>query len=137
MPAEALTFTGQVTDYLTGKPIAGATVIVRRETMDPMDWRKHRIIGEQNFATDAAGKYTFTIPPEQAHESLFFVEIEASHAGYTTVTADSGWNTSSGAAVRIPGWTTRGRLIGRTSSFTRPNRLQARLSRLRENRPRE
>ena len=35
MAAGALTYTGQVTDKLTGKPIAGATVTVRAEIAEP------------------------------------------------------------------------------------------------------
>ena len=35
-PAEALTYTGHVTDKLTGKPIAGATVTVRRQIVARM-----------------------------------------------------------------------------------------------------
>jgi protocatechuate 3,4-dioxygenase beta subunit len=79
--AEALTYTGQVTDKLTGKPIAGATVTVRRQIVAPYE---HRIIEEPTYTTDAVGKYTFTIPPEQVADRLMYIELDVSHPDYAT-----------------------------------------------------
>ena len=80
-PVEALTYTGIVTDKLTGKPIAGATVTVRREIVAPYE---HRIIEEPKYTTDAAGKYTFTIPPEQVAERFMYIELDVAHPDYAT-----------------------------------------------------
>ncbi len=80
-PPEALTYTGKVTDKLTGKPIAGATVTVRRQIVAPYE---HRIIEEPTYTTDAAGKYTFTIPPEQVADRYMYIELDVSHPDYAT-----------------------------------------------------
>ncbi len=76
---EALTYTGLVTDKLTGKPIADATVVVRRMIVAPYE---QRTIETTQHTTDAAGKYRFTIPPEQVAQGHLFIEVEASHPAY-------------------------------------------------------
>ncbi len=75
-PAETLTYTGQVIDKSSGKPIAGATVTVRREIVAPYE---DRIIEEPKYTTDANGKYTFTIPPEQVAERFLYIELDITH----------------------------------------------------------
>ena len=85
--AKTLTYTGQVTDKLTGKPIAGAAVIVRRIIAvphDPHEPYERRTIEETKHTTNAAGEYTFTIPPEQVAKSPVNIEAEASHPNYST-----------------------------------------------------
>ena len=81
IPAEPLTYTGQVTDKLTGKPITGATVTVRRQIEAPYE---RRIIEEPRYTTDADGKYIFTIPPEQVATPLMYIELDVSHPDYAT-----------------------------------------------------
>lgn len=66
-PAEILTYTGQVTDKLTGKPISGATVTVRRRIEAPYE---RRVIEEPKYTTDTAGKYTFTIQVRRRPQHL-------------------------------------------------------------------
>lgn len=79
-PSEALTYTGQVTDKLTGKPIVEATVTVRRrEYSRYMPSEKWARLGETKHQTDAAGKYTFTIPPEQLAKSHLYIGLDVSH----------------------------------------------------------
>jgi len=80
LPA-GLSYTGRVTEKGTGKPIAGATVTVRRQIVAPYE---HRIIEEPKCTTDAAGKYTFTIPPEQVAERFMYIELDVSHPNYAT-----------------------------------------------------
>lgn len=80
-PAEPLTYTGQVTDKLTGKPIAGATVTVRRRIVAPYEYR---VIEQPKYTTDAAGKYTFTIPPNQVADPMMYIELDVSHPDYAT-----------------------------------------------------
>jgi beta-lactamase regulating signal transducer with metallopeptidase domain len=75
----ALTYTGRVTDKLTGKPIAGATVTVRREILAPYELR---LLEEPKYTTDASGRYTFTIPPEQVAERFLYIELDVSHPDY-------------------------------------------------------
>jgi protocatechuate 3,4-dioxygenase beta subunit len=77
--AKNLTYTGQVTDKLTSKAIAGAIVAVRRQIVAPYE---QRILDESTHTTDAAGKYTFTIPPEQVVQGHLFIEVEVSHPSY-------------------------------------------------------
>ena len=77
--AESLTYTGKIVDKVTGKPISGATVTVRRSLLTPND---NRILEEPHYKTDAAGKYTFTIPPEQVADRYLYIELDVSHPDY-------------------------------------------------------
>ena len=43
------------------------------------EWRK---LGETKHQTDADGRYSFTIPPEQVAESHLYIEITATHPDY-------------------------------------------------------
>jgi hypothetical protein len=81
MAAEALKFHCRVTDKETGKPIAGATVTVRRMVLAPYE---NRIIEEPKYQTDAEGKYTVVIPPEQAGNRFMYIELDVIHPDYTT-----------------------------------------------------
>jgi RNA polymerase sigma factor (sigma-70 family) len=65
-----VTCTGQITDQTTGKPVAGATVSV--EWLIIMNTGKglqftHEIT---DHVTDAAGKYSFIVPPEKANQQF-------------------------------------------------------------------
>jgi beta-lactamase regulating signal transducer with metallopeptidase domain len=62
--AETLHYTGQVRELGTGKPIAGAAVVVRRSVLKPGN-NENKILEESKHTTLANGKYSFTIPPEQ------------------------------------------------------------------------
>jgi beta-lactamase regulating signal transducer with metallopeptidase domain len=77
--AQALTYTGTVTEKGTGKPIAGATVTIRRSILAPYE---RRLLEETQHKTDAAGKYTFTIPPEQVAQRYLYIERDVSHPDY-------------------------------------------------------
>lgn len=79
-PAE-LSYSGTVVDKTTGKPIAGATVTARRRNSG-----EHRVLGESHDKTDAAGKYTLTIPPQQVAERPPFIELDVSHPAYASRT---------------------------------------------------
>ena len=74
--AESLTYSGKIVDKVTGKPIAGATVTVRRSLLTPND---NRMLEEPQYKTDAAGKYTFTISPEQVADRYLYIELDVSH----------------------------------------------------------
>jgi beta-lactamase regulating signal transducer with metallopeptidase domain/protocatechuate 3,4-dioxygenase beta subunit len=76
--AEALDYSGAVFDKETGKPIAGATVTVRRS-----DSRHDmKVIEETNHTTDAEGKYQFTVPPEQVAIAWLYIELDVEHPEY-------------------------------------------------------
>ncbi len=62
---ESARHSGVVVDAKTRKPIEGATVIVTR--MNSSDWRELEVT---ESTTDADGKYTFTIPPDQLKQRL-------------------------------------------------------------------
>jgi protocatechuate 3,4-dioxygenase beta subunit len=81
--AQAVTYTGKVFDKDTNKPIAGATVTVRRSLYgDPTVKEDEQIIEEPKYKTDADGKYTFTIPPEQAAKKYLYIELDVEAPGY-------------------------------------------------------
>jgi beta-lactamase regulating signal transducer with metallopeptidase domain/protocatechuate 3,4-dioxygenase beta subunit len=74
---EALKYTGKVTDKDTGKPIEGATVTVRRSLLgDPEAKQENEIIEETKHKTDAEGKYSFIIPPEQVAKRYLYIELD-------------------------------------------------------------
>ncbi|MCG8652360.1 MAG: M56 family metallopeptidase, partial [Pirellulales bacterium] len=68
---------GVVVDADTGKPIPGVTVTVTR--MESGDWRE---LAVTQSVTDEAGKYTFTIPPEQLKERLLYIMFDIDHPEY-------------------------------------------------------
>jgi beta-lactamase regulating signal transducer with metallopeptidase domain/protocatechuate 3,4-dioxygenase beta subunit/Leucine-rich repeat (LRR) protein len=78
---EALTYSGRVTDKTTGKPIAGATVTVRRKIVAPFE---RRTIEEPKYVTDVEGKYTFTISPEQVAQRYLYIELDVAHPDYAS-----------------------------------------------------
>jgi protocatechuate 3,4-dioxygenase beta subunit len=80
---ETLNYTGRVTNKETGQPVAGATVVVRRSLLgDPTQKEENRIVEETKHETDAQGKYTFTIPPEQTAQRYLYIELDVEHPDY-------------------------------------------------------
>src|SRR3954453_20872470 len=63
---QALHYTGKVKELGTGKPIAGATVTVRRSILKRD--QENRILQETRHPTGADGAPPVTIRPEQAAE---------------------------------------------------------------------
>jgi beta-lactamase regulating signal transducer with metallopeptidase domain/protocatechuate 3,4-dioxygenase beta subunit len=78
--AEAVTYTGRVFDKDTDKNVSGAVVTVRRSTYG--DPKNQRVIEESKHTTNAEGKYTFTIPAEQAAEYYLYIELDVEARGY-------------------------------------------------------
>ena len=78
---ETLHYTGVVKDKDTGKPIAGATVVVRRSVLRSAD---NRVLQETRHTTGADGTYAFTIPPEQVAERYLYIELDVEHPDYAT-----------------------------------------------------
>jgi beta-lactamase regulating signal transducer with metallopeptidase domain/uncharacterized GH25 family protein len=80
---ETLNYTGRVIDKDTGKPVAGATVTVRRSLLgDPKAGVYNKVLQETKHQTDAEGKYQFTIPPEQSGERYLYIELDVEHPAY-------------------------------------------------------
>jgi beta-lactamase regulating signal transducer with metallopeptidase domain len=81
--AKSFTYTGEVVEKKTNKPIAGATVTVRRTLYgDPTVQESERLIQETKHTTNAQGKFTFTIPPEQAAKRYLYIELDVTHPKY-------------------------------------------------------
>jgi len=81
---ETLHYSGKVTDKDTGKPIAGATVTVRRSLYgDPEVKQEDQIMGETRHTTGANGKYDFAIPPEQSAKRYLYIELDVEHSEYS------------------------------------------------------
>jgi beta-lactamase regulating signal transducer with metallopeptidase domain/uncharacterized GH25 family protein len=81
--SDKLDYTGTLTDKDTGKPIAGGTVTVHRSLYgDPevkaADWE----IEATTHKTDKDGKYSFTIPAEQASMRYLYIELDVEAPGY-------------------------------------------------------
>lgn len=79
---ETLHYTGKVKEIGTGKPIAGATVTVRRSILKRNS--ENTILQETRHTTDADGAYSFTIPPEQVAERYLYIELDVEHPDYAT-----------------------------------------------------
>ncbi len=79
-PAKAVTYTGRVFDKVSKKGIEGATVTVRRSIYS--DHLGNKVLQETKHKTNAEGKYTFTIPPEQAAEGALYIELDVEAPGY-------------------------------------------------------
>jgi beta-lactamase regulating signal transducer with metallopeptidase domain len=80
--AETLHYSGKVKEIGTGKPIAGATVVVRRSILKRNN--ENTILQETHHTTDANGVYSFTIPPEQVAERYLYIELDVAHPDYAT-----------------------------------------------------
>jgi beta-lactamase regulating signal transducer with metallopeptidase domain/protocatechuate 3,4-dioxygenase beta subunit len=80
---ETLHYTGTVVDKDTGKPLAGAAVTVRRSLAgDPKLEPNNPVLQETRHTTDAAGKYSFTIPPEQSSQRYLYIELDVERPDY-------------------------------------------------------
>lgn len=81
--SEGLTYHGTVTDRATGEPIKGATVtVLRRVSNKSIPFTAWKKLGETRHQTDANGRYTFTVPPNQAAEHYLYIEITVTHPDY-------------------------------------------------------
>ncbi|WP_165232574.1 M56 family metallopeptidase [Aquisphaera insulae] len=78
---ETLHYKGIVKDKDTGKPIAGATVVVRRSVNSSLE---SRVLEESHHTTAVDGTYEFTVPPDQAAERLLYIELDVTHPEYAT-----------------------------------------------------
>ena len=78
-PPARLTYDCSVVDKATGKGIPNAIVVVRRSNLTP---RENPIIEESRHTTDAEGKYSFQIPPEQAAMRYLYIELDVDHESY-------------------------------------------------------
>lgn len=80
---ETLHYSGKVTNKDTGAAIAAAIVTVRRSLLgDPEAKEENKILEESKHTTDADGKYSFTIPPEQSSQRYLYIELDVEHPDY-------------------------------------------------------
>lgn len=77
---KAYSYTGRVFDKITKKDIANATVTVRRSSY--ADHIGNKILQETKHKTNAEGKYSFTIPAEQAADRYLYIELDVEAPGY-------------------------------------------------------
>jgi beta-lactamase regulating signal transducer with metallopeptidase domain/5-hydroxyisourate hydrolase-like protein (transthyretin family) len=78
--AGAIEYKCQVVDRATGKPIAGANVAIRRS-----EWMKDqslRPIEVSRHTTDAEGRFSVTIPPEQVAVPSLYLQLDVEHPDY-------------------------------------------------------
>ncbi|HBO46360.1 MAG TPA: hypothetical protein DD670_21020 [Planctomycetaceae bacterium] len=81
--SDNLTYHGKVTDRITGRPIAGATVtVLRRVSSRTTAFKAWKKLGETKHQTDAEGRYSFAVPPNEAAETFLYIEITARHPDY-------------------------------------------------------
>jgi hypothetical protein len=81
--AETLHYNGKVFDKETKKGIAGVTVTVRRSILGDPEMKEYNpVVQETKHTTDAEGKYSFTIPPEQVAKRYLYIELDVEHPDY-------------------------------------------------------
>jgi beta-lactamase regulating signal transducer with metallopeptidase domain len=80
--AEAITYHSRVVAAGTDAPIAGATVVVRRSLSGDPRYPTSKILQETTHKTDEAGRYSFTLPPEQVGQRYLYLEFDVSHPDY-------------------------------------------------------
>ena len=78
---ETLHYKGIVKSKDTGKPIAGATVVVRRSLLRG---DQNKVLQETQHTTADDGTYAFTIPPEQVSERYLYIELDVEHPDFAT-----------------------------------------------------
>ncbi len=76
---EPLHYKGTVVDKDTGKPIPGATVIVRRSILRSSE---NRVLQETRHTTSSDGTYAFEIPPDQYASPYLYIELDVEHPDY-------------------------------------------------------
>lgn len=82
-PKSATVYECRIVDIVSGAPVAGASVTVqRRISGGGKSFDEWPTIRDTNHTTDADGRYTFDIRPEEAAESSLYIEIETKHAEY-------------------------------------------------------
>jgi Zn-dependent protease with chaperone function len=78
---ETLSYKGIVKSKETGKPIAGATVVVRRSILRAGE---NKVLQETRHTTAEDGTYAFTIPPEQVATPYLYIELDVEHPDFAT-----------------------------------------------------
>ena len=76
---ETLHYKGTVVDKDTGKPIPGATVVVRRSILRSSE---NRVLQETRHTTGTDGTYAFEIPPDQYASPYLYIELDVEHPDY-------------------------------------------------------
>ncbi len=66
-------------DKDTGKPIAGATVVVRRMISRDLE---NRVLQETRHTTGADGTYAFEILPDHSATPAIYIELDVEHPDY-------------------------------------------------------
>ncbi len=80
---ETLHYDCKVTDKDTGKPIAGATVVVHRWVQDdPGEKESYRNIAKTKHATDSDGRFSFSVSVEQMAERDLYIGVAVRHPDY-------------------------------------------------------
>ncbi|HUY92284.1 MAG TPA: M56 family metallopeptidase [Pirellulales bacterium] len=76
---QPLSLGGRIIDHDTGKPIEGATIVVRRRELGPGG---NRVLQETRHQADAEGDYSFMISKEQLAKGWLYVEFDVEHPGF-------------------------------------------------------
>ncbi len=81
-PKGSRTYVGRVTDKDSGKPIVGASVLVRLFLYRDPATGAQKTLEEIRRTTDSEGTYRFTISPEQIAAPSLGVYLDVVHPGY-------------------------------------------------------
>ena len=69
----SLSFVGEVIDYETKEPLAGAIVSIRQELPNDSPKARDRVVARSQHKTDAHGRYHFNVSPEHARNARLYM----------------------------------------------------------------
>ena len=81
-PAKDVAFPGRVVERETGRPIAGAEIVVERSIRGLARREMPPWIGETRIRTDADGRFRIAFPPEQVAEPGLCIAIRIRHPDF-------------------------------------------------------
>jgi peroxiredoxin len=83
-PAEGVTFAGRVVELESGRPLAGASVIMERSIRGAEPGIDPPWAASSTTTTDAEGRFRLSFPPEQAAERGFCFALRIKRPGFVS-----------------------------------------------------
>jgi hypothetical protein len=82
-PSAEVSIPGRVVDFETGKPVAGASVVVDRRLPGVPTGLVPAWAGESTLTTDRDGRFVVKFPPAQVAERRLTISLRVAHPDYT------------------------------------------------------
>jgi hypothetical protein len=79
---KGVAFSGRVVDVETGKPVAGASIVLLRSIPGVPPAARPSWVGETMIRTDADGRFRLEFPPDQVAERRLSLAFRVTHPGF-------------------------------------------------------